>query len=195
MALIFYRICLCFILLHVSLAFAPVSSRTSQISTSLHALFDDEDISNFDALVRFGPAPFITRVTQPDRYWDAVEKYKKEEGCSEVEAVRNMDAYFLDPTGWVVAKQRNKLKGEPLPDYMGKSGVQKRPIFSAFWTVLLLWFFLILVPGRIGEQGIRPSAFKGGFCPPSVRVIEADGKTNFRCKQNELGETVGLLGK
>lgn len=165
------------------------------MSTHLHALFDEDDISNFDALVRFGPAPFITRVTQPDRYWEAVEKYEKEEGCSRVEAVRNMDAYFTDPTGWVVKKQRAKFRGESLPDYSGQSGVQKRPIFSAFWTVLLLWFFLILVPSRVGEQGISPSAFKGGFCPPSVRVIEETGKINFRCEQNELGENVGFFGK
>jgi len=171
------------------------SSRTNNIKhpTHLHAIFDDDDISNFDALCRFGLATFISRITQPDKYWEAVENYQRKEGCSKVEAVRNMDAYFTDPSGWVTRRQRSERTGEPLPDYMGKSSVQKRPVFSALWATFVFWFFLVFLPTRITEVGgIKPSALNGGFCPPNVRVIDENGKESFKCEQNALGGNVGF---
>jgi len=200
-------ICLCFISFHSYTAFTPITSTRSitsasrswtktvpkKSSTHLHALFDDDDISDFDALCRFGLATYINRVTQKDKYWEAVEKYQRKEGCTEVEAVRNMDAYFTDPTGWVVKRQRSEKTGEPMPDYTGKSGVQKRPVFSAFWAAFCFWFFFIFLPTRIIELGgFHPSALDGGLCPPNVRVIDADGKEQFECAQDALGNKVGF---
>jgi len=163
------------------------SPKITKIDTKLRALFDDDDTSDFDALLRFGPAPFITRITQREKYEAAVEKFQRKEGCSKVEAVRNMDAYFSDPDGWVLSRGRIEKYGEKI-DYTKKSGVQKRPIFSTFWAVFIFWFFLIFLPTRVQEldNSSKPKAFEGGFCMPDVRYYDEKGKQQFKCKRVDL---------
>lgn len=147
----------------------------------LRALFDEEDTSTLDAFLRFGPAPAIVRITQPDKWEEAVENYIKKTGVSRVEAVRNMDAYFNDPNGWAVAKMREKKYGE-VTEYK-KSGIQKRPVFSALWAAWIFYFFFILVPSRIDDVGgVKPSALSGGLCVPDVRTI-VDGREQFSCSE------------
>mmetsp|Transcript_20616 Transcript_20616/g.41254 ORF Transcript_20616/g.41254 Transcript_20616/m.41254 type:complete len:180 (-) Transcript_20616:328-867(-) len=126
---------------------------------------------------------FNIRITQKERYWEAVDNFQKKDGCSRVLAVRNMDAYFSDPSGWLVARDREKKYGE-VTDYTKKTGVQKRPVFSLFWASFLFYFFFLFLPARMGELGgVTPSALQGGFCPPEVRVINEDGSQSFECKQ------------
>jgi len=169
---------------------SPVKSH-SIISegTSLN-LFEDDDVSAFNALCQFGPAPFFIRITQPDKYWEAVDKFETEERVSRVIAVRNMDAYFADPIGWGLKRGRAKDFGEVV-DYTRKTGVQKRPIFSLFMLCLTSWFFLLFLPTRISELGgLKPSALNGGLCPPDVRVFDENGKQQFECKPKTFQDAV-----
>ena len=146
------------------------------------SLFEDDDISALNCLAQFGPAPFFIRLTQSDKYWAAVEKYQKEEGTTKVDAVRNMDAYFADPIGWGLKRERAKTYGEIIDYNSKKTGVQKRPLFSLFMLGLTTWFFFSFLPTRMNELGgPKPSALKGGFCPPDVRVIDEDGRERFEC--------------
>mmetsp|Transcript_24848 Transcript_24848/g.36760 ORF Transcript_24848/g.36760 Transcript_24848/m.36760 type:complete len:203 (+) Transcript_24848:47-655(+) len=163
-----------------SLAIAiPLSTRNT--ATKLN-LFEDDDISAFNCLCQFGPAPFIIRITQPEKYWEGVEKFQREEKTTRVLAVRNMDAYFADPIGWGLRREREKEFGEVI-DYTKKTGVQKRPVFSLFMLGLTLWFFLSFLPTRVNELGgIKPSALDGGWCPPEVRYFDTNGKQQFKCK-------------
>jgi len=133
--------------------------------------------------------PFIQRVTNPDRFWGMVDKYELETECSRVETVRNMDEYLRDPNGWIVAKQREKNKGEKI-SYMGKSKIQRRPVFSAFWAAFLAFFFLSFLPGWLQDVGeFHSSALNGGFCAPDVRIIEG----RFECTKGVFDENVGPL--
>ena len=145
-------------------------------------LFEDDDISAFNCLAQFGPAPFFIRLTQSDKYWAAVDDYQRQEGTTRVDAVRNMDAYFADPIGWGLKRERAKKFGEVIDYNSRKTGVQKRPVFSLFMLILTSWFFLSFLPSRMNELGgMKPSALNGGFCPPDVRVIGEDGRESFEC--------------
>mmetsp|Transcript_658 Transcript_658/g.1321 ORF Transcript_658/g.1321 Transcript_658/m.1321 type:complete len:208 (-) Transcript_658:80-703(-) len=163
-------------------AFVPPPSYLSHPSPNRLSLFEDDDISDFNALCQFGPAPFVVRLTDREKFWRSVDDFQAKEGCSRVVAVRNMDAFFSDPNGWVLARDRAEKYGE-VKDYTKKSGVQKRPVFSFFWTCLVVWFFFSFLPTRIGELGVHPSAFQGGFCPPDVRIIDENGRESFECKK------------
>lgn len=178
-------ILLSFLLAGVAHGFVqPKPASSLQQQRHQMALFDDEDTSTFDALVRFGPAPFMIRLLQPDKYEAGVQKFMKEEGCSRVVAHRNMDAYFLDPNGWVVARDRATRRGEVTPDYTGQSAVQRRPVFSFFWAIFVFWFFLSFIPTRVTELGgINPHALSGGFCTPDVRVVDDHGREQFYCSK------------
>ena len=93
-----------------------------------------------------------------------------------------MDAYFADPIGWGLRREREKQFGEVV-DYTKKTGVQKRPVFSLFMVILTSWFFLIFLPTRVDELGgLKPSALEGGLCPPDVRIIDENGRERFECK-------------
>lgn len=151
--------------------------------TPLLALFDDDDLSTFNALCQFGPAPAIVRITQPEKFQAAVAKYMREESCSELVATRNMDAFFSDPSGWVLARGREEKFGE-VADYTRKSGVQKRPLFSAFWAAFCFWFFLSFLPHRVQELGgFHPSVGRGGLCVPDVRRFDEQGRQQFECSE------------
>merc|ERR1740139_2070217 len=132
--------------------FVPISPRTLVIpkSGSRLFLFEDDDMSAFNALCQYGPTPFFIRITQKERYWEAVDNFQKKDGCSRVLAVRNMDAYFSDPSGWLVARDREKKYGE-VTDYTKKTGVQKRPVFSLFWASFLFYFFFFISTGPYGR--------------------------------------------
>mmetsp|Transcript_32886 Transcript_32886/g.49627 ORF Transcript_32886/g.49627 Transcript_32886/m.49627 type:complete len:222 (+) Transcript_32886:70-735(+) len=170
-------------------AFFQVVATRATTTTRLN-LFEDDDVSAFNALCQFGPSPFFIRITQSDKYWEAVNKFQKEERVSRVIAVRNMDAYFADPMGWALKRERAKDYGEVI-DYTKKTGVQKRPVFSLFMLCLTTWFFLSFLPTRVNELGgLKPSALEGGFCPPDVRIIDENGKERFECKPKTFSDQV-----
>lgn len=64
------------------------------------------------SLLRNGPLPFLTRLTAPDKYQQAVFKYLSESGEQDLEeAQANMDAFFSSPDIWAEQKLREQ-RGE-----------------------------------------------------------------------------------
>ena len=160
-------------------AFLPTTNTRVKVgfypSESARRLFEDDDTSALNTLAQFGPIPFFAKLNDPEKYWSAVEDFERREGMSKVVAVRNVDAYFADPIGYALAKDRAENNGEIneySKGYSGKTGVQKRPVFSLFMLLLTTWFFLIFIPGRVSELGVHPSATSGGLCIPSNTLVE-----------------------
>jgi len=89
-----------------------------------------------------------------------------------------MDAFFQDPNGWVLQKERGrKLGGLEDLDYNAPTGVQKRPVFSVVWAGFCFWLFFSFFPTRIGELGgFKPSAIENGVCTYTTSVSEGGGK-------------------
>lgn len=133
--------------------------------------FDVNDLSPLDTLLRRGVVPLAVRLAKSEEWEDAVELYMKKDGCDRATAQRNMDKYFNDPNGWVVAKQRERDLGEDFGDINAPTGVQKRPVFSFFWAAFCFWIFFSFFPTRIAELGgIHPSYGSSGMCNLPVRT-------------------------
>jgi hypothetical protein len=133
--------------------------------------FDVNDLSPLDTLLRRGIVPMGIRLFRPEKYEAAVLTYMRKEGCDRPTAQRNMDAFFNDPNGWVVAYGRKRDLGEDFGDVNAPTGVQKRPIFSFFWATFCLWFFFSFLPTRTAELGgIQPSLPNDGFCKVPIRA-------------------------
>lgn len=81
------------------------------------------------SLIRQGPVPFFIRITNPQTYEAAVEKYMALEKCDRNTAQGNMDAYFQDPNGWA----SNKLRGIEI-DYANFNTKPKDLILTAIWA-------------------------------------------------------------
>jgi len=62
-------------------------------------LSEEEGYGPAGSLIRQGPVPYLIRLIKPDTYEAAVNKYMAKEKCSKLEAMANMDAYFMDPNG------------------------------------------------------------------------------------------------
>jgi hypothetical protein len=70
----------------------------------------------FGALLRHGPAPFISRVTNPVEYEQGILKYMANGGVSRAEATGNMDAMINNRPDWMLQKMAEK-KGAAVVDY------------------------------------------------------------------------------
>jgi hypothetical protein len=68
------------------------------------------------ALLRHGPSPFITRLTNPDTYEQGIMKYMNNAGVSRAEATGNMDAQMNNPADWMFQKTAEKNGAEKV-DY------------------------------------------------------------------------------
>ena len=68
------------------------------------------------ALLRHGPAPFISRVTNPGEYEQGILKYMASSGVSRAEATGNMDAMLNNRPDWMSQKMAEK-KGAAVVDY------------------------------------------------------------------------------
>ena len=75
--------------------------------------FDDSSFyPSSKTLMRSGPLPFITRLTNPDKYEQAVYNYMYQSSEKDLEeAQANMDAYFSSPTDWAEQKMMEQ-RGE-----------------------------------------------------------------------------------
>jgi len=103
------------------------------------------------SLLRQGPGPFITRLTQSDQYEQAVLKYMASEaGMSRVEAQANMDAFFNNAADWSYQKMEEK-RGAPKVDY---NKIKTKDVALALiWAVFITPFlvrsaYLIAVTGN-----------------------------------------------
>lgn len=179
----------CVSYLFVSIAsFLPPDRRVQRIGLARKAIekenwtynpFDVNDLSPLDTLLRRGIVPLGIRLLRPEKYEEAVLTYMRKEGCDRATAQRNIDAFFNDPNGWVVAYGRQRDLGEDYGDVNAPTGVQKRPIFSFFWATFCVWFFFNFLPTRVADLGgIQPSLPTDGICKYPIRSPE-DGK--LRC--------------
>ena len=137
----------------------PTRSQTRQLKQA--AFLDDDDGSIWDTLLRNGPISFGIRVARPDFYEETVVTYMETKGVDRLEAQRRMDFMFNDPNGFGVNELREEQMGEKI-NYNIKSGVQNRPVFSAFWAAWCFYFFFIFLPARVTELGgidFTPSKF------------------------------------
>mmetsp|Transcript_61613 Transcript_61613/g.74115 ORF Transcript_61613/g.74115 Transcript_61613/m.74115 type:complete len:189 (-) Transcript_61613:420-986(-) len=110
---------------------------------------DSELYGPVGALLRQGPGPFITRLTKPDDYEQAVLKYQATEGCTRLEAEGNMDSYFNNAADWAFQKNAEK-NGAPKIDYtILKAGDAAKTIVWALGVTpfLLRIVFLIASTG------------------------------------------------
>ena len=91
-------------------------------------------------------------MARPDFYEETVVTYMETKGVDRLEAQRRMDFMFNDPNGFGVNELREEQMGEKI-NYNIKSGVQNRPVFSAFWAAWCFYFFFIFLPARVTELG------------------------------------------
>ena len=98
---------------------------------------DDDGIYPYDpigSLLRHGPSPFFTRISNPDEYEQAVLKYMATANVSRAEATGNMDAYLNNANDWSYQKMEEK-KGAPKVDYTVLK--TKQAILSSAWALLI----------------------------------------------------------
>lgn len=107
---------------------------------------DSELYGPFGALLRHGPGPFITRLTKPDEYEQALLKYQATEGCTRLEAMGNMDAYFNNAADWAFQKNAEK-NGAPKVDYtkLNTGDAAKTIVWALGITPLLLRIVFLIV--------------------------------------------------
>lgn len=101
------------------------------------------------SLLRSGPLPFFTRLTQGGKYEQAVYKYMYETRESDLEeAQANMDAFFSTPDVWLEQK---------MLESQGKRAVYKyaKPLESERVVLSLTWgAFVVFIIGRVIWKGI-----------------------------------------
>jgi hypothetical protein len=117
----------------LSSAFAPARMTTKRASGALSAAKPKYDAKTqtwtpasgddgkypYDAvgaLLRHGPAPFFTRLTNPGEYEQGILKYMANGGVSRAEATGNMDAKLNNGQDWMLQKMAEK-KGAAKVDY------------------------------------------------------------------------------
>jgi hypothetical protein len=73
----------------------------------------------FGTLVRHGPKPAITRLTQPKDYEQAILKFMAQDQCDYLTAQGNMDAYLRNPADWTYQRMEDTKRGfEKKRDYV-----------------------------------------------------------------------------
>jgi len=107
------------------------------------------DVNSFypsnKTLMRAGPIPFLTRLTNPDKYEQAVLKYmyqSKEYDFQEAQA--NMDAYFSSPTDWAEQKMMEQRGERPKFRYADAAVDESRAVLTFVWAG-----FVAYVVGKI----------------------------------------------
>mmetsp|Transcript_68907 Transcript_68907/g.138540 ORF Transcript_68907/g.138540 Transcript_68907/m.138540 type:complete len:161 (+) Transcript_68907:26-508(+) len=91
----------------------------------------------FGSLVRQGPVPFFTRLSDPAKYEKSVLNFMNEEkGCSRLDAQGNIDAFNANPNDWMVDRIRAKKTGIKSP-YGTQNTDPKSIALTGVWVVLL----------------------------------------------------------
>jgi len=97
------------------------------------------------SLIRAGPIPFITRLTNSDKYEQAVYKYMYQSSEQDLEeAQANMDAYFRSPTDWAEQKMMEQRGDRPVFRYSEADVDGERTVLTFVWAG-----FLFYVVGKI----------------------------------------------
>ena len=115
-----------------------------------------------DSLLRFGPKPFLKRLTDADNVEQAVLKYQAQEQCSRLEAECNMDAFNENVQDWIQQKTEEQRGISAPRDYTYLD--TQRIVLSVTWgiliTSLLVW--------------ATNDVLSGGYCAsyPDARFCE-----------------------
>ena len=92
----------------------------------------------YETLLRNGPVPFFTRLTNSDDYEQAVFKFQASEKCSINEAQGNMDAYFENPHDWAYQRVQQE-RGGYKKDYGGPLD-PKQVGLTVTWGTFITYF-------------------------------------------------------
>lgn len=168
--------------------YSALSAAKNRESWTFNPL-DVNDLSPVDTLFRRGVIPFSIRLFQEERYEEAVLEFMRKDGCDRATAQRNMDAFFNDPSGWVVKRGRIRDLGEDFGDINASTGVQKRPVFSVLWAAFVFWFFLSFLPTRVNELGgVQPSLPENGMCKYPVRTVDG-----LKCRERDSFDEFSMI--
>jgi len=96
------------------------------------------------SLIRAGPIPFFQRVTNPDKYDQAVLKYMASDNCDRTEAQGNMDAFFENPNDWQFQKLQEK-NGAAKYDYANANTSPKDVALTGTWALIVVVFFTTFI--------------------------------------------------
>ena len=137
----FQIICALAILVRVQ-SFVPRGTRLGRAMGTTKMMADELDpnvgYGPFGSLTRQGPVPLFIRLVNSDTYEAAVDKYARQEGCSRLEAMANMDAYFADPNGWAGDKLREKNGKIAKKDYINVNQNPFNLTLTAIWAIGIL---------------------------------------------------------
>ena len=89
------------------------------------------------SLLRHGPGAFITRITQPDMYDQAVLKFMASDNVDRWEAQGNMDRFNENAQDWAFERMESQKKGAKL-DYVTLN--PKQVVLSSVWAGIVFWF-------------------------------------------------------
>uniref|UniRef100_A0A7S1Z753 PSI-F n=1 Tax=Trieres chinensis TaxID=1514140 RepID=A0A7S1Z753_TRICV len=127
----------------------------------------EEGYGPLGSLLRFGPVPFLKRVSDSDAYEQAVLKYQAAERCDRMEAQGNMDAYFENPGDWTLQKMEEK-KGGYKRDYTKIDA--KKVALTLTWAV-----FVTSILVSIGNDVVSGSYCVENPQAPFCRVFFGTG--------------------
>eukprot|EP00529_Nitzschia_sp_RCC80_P036575 CAMPEP_0113463242 /NCGR_PEP_ID=MMETSP0014_2-20120614/12538_1 /TAXON_ID=2857 /ORGANISM="Nitzschia sp." /LENGTH=190 /DNA_ID=CAMNT_0000355193 /DNA_START=57 /DNA_END=629 /DNA_ORIENTATION=- /assembly_acc=CAM_ASM_000159 len=100
-------------------------------------------------LLRNGPVPTFTRLTNPDDYEQAVFKFQAKEKCNINQAQGNMDAYFENPNDWAFQRMTEE-RGGYKRDYgapLDPKDVSLRLVWGGGITSYLIYLVSTFVSG------------------------------------------------
>jgi hypothetical protein len=101
------------------------------------------------SLIRNGPLPLLTRLTNPDKYQQAIYKYQFESKETDLqEAQSNIDAFFSAPDVWAEQKLKEQ-RGEREVYMYNKELIPERVALSVVWASIVLF-----IVGKIVWKGI-----------------------------------------
>ena len=115
-----------------------------------------------DSLLRFGPKPFLKRLTDADNVEQAVLKYQAQEQCSRLEAECNMDAFNENVQDWIQQKteEQRGISGPRDYTYLDTQRIVLSVTWGVLITSLLVW--------------ATNDVLSGGYCAsyPDARFCE-----------------------
>eukprot|EP00568_Trieres_chinensis_P005714 CAMPEP_0183293256 /NCGR_PEP_ID=MMETSP0160_2-20130417/2011_1 /TAXON_ID=2839 ORGANISM="Odontella Sinensis, Strain Grunow 1884" /NCGR_SAMPLE_ID=MMETSP0160_2 /ASSEMBLY_ACC=CAM_ASM_000250 /LENGTH=200 /DNA_ID=CAMNT_0025454343 /DNA_START=22 /DNA_END=624 /DNA_ORIENTATION=+ len=132
----------------------PTPPRYDKATQRWEATCTEDGYGPVGSLLRFGPVPFFLRLSDPDKYEQAVLKYQASEKCVRMEAQGNMDAYFENPNDWAIQKLEEK-RGSAKRDYanLDEGQVALTLIWAVLITGVLIRIGFVLASGDFSMKG------------------------------------------
>jgi hypothetical protein len=109
------------------------------------------------ALLRHGPAPFLQRIIDPQKYEQSVLQYMAATGCTRAEATGNMDAKLNNAADWAYQKLEEKKTGKKV-DYTVLDS--KDAALTIVWALGITPLVLYSIAQTASQFGTGPSVIK-----------------------------------